>query len=276
MSLVGPPPRTMQAIEAQAPEDPNEALVGSAQGGHGVIVNALSQQPPALTSLVAHLMAQSNDPLLDLQSGISGSSSIKGVQRRENLQAELAARSGNFSLLMMQQVHKRLHPGRALPRSEEELGQVSFLEYLEKCGGYKQQKTLGLVQLILAHAVDAAAQGDSQGAKEILALLAMAVEQASHDNGDWCVAYLINLMEDPPIQLYRGRPFSPLIPPSWTATTLSYIKDMEALAAKKPDAKTKGQKAKEDAEGTDAKEKSPKRKPRFPKRPKALQDGSPG
>ena len=80
MSLVGPPPRTMQAIEAQAPEDPNEALVGSAQGGHGVIVNALSQQPPALTSLVAHLMAQSNDPLLDLSQGSQDLHRLRGCR----------------------------------------------------------------------------------------------------------------------------------------------------------------------------------------------------
>ena len=183
---------------------------------------------------------------------------------------------------MMQQVHKRLHPGRVLPKTEAELGAVSFLEYLEKVGGYRNQKTLGLVQWILAHAIDAAAQGDIAGVKEILAWLAMAVEQANFDGGDWGVAYLISLIEEPPIQLFQersvnvtatGRTFSPLIPPSWTATTLSYLKDMEILANKKPEAKAKASVVKKETDGG-GQTGSPKRKPRFPKRPKAAQGTS--
>ena len=287
LSLVGPPRTKMTQMQlsqalAQAPEDPNEVLVGGDGAGQGVIVNALSQQSTALASLVAHLVGHSNDPLMDLQSGLSGSSSMKGVQRREKLQAELASRSGNFFLLLMQQIHKRLHPGRVLPKTESETGAVSFLEYLEKSGGYRNQKTLGLVQWILAHAIDAAAQGDFQGTKEIIALLAMAVEQANFDNGDWSVAYLISLMEEPPIQLFQkrsaaitstGRPFSPLMPPVWTATTLSYIKDMEVLANKKPEGKAKAAPSNKQ-EGTGSPAGSPKRKPRFPKRPEAAQEGT--
>lgn len=217
--------------------------------------------------------------MIDLQSGPMTSSSMKGVQRREKLQSELASRSGNFYLLLTQQIHKKLHPGRALPRSEAELGGVSMLEYLEKSGGYKNQKTLGLIQWILAHAVDAAAQEDFAGAKEILALLAMSIEQANYDGGDWSVAYLVSLHEDPPIQLFQersmqvsstSRPFSPLIPPSWTATTLSYIKDLEVLANKKPDLQKKNTSPAQKDPGSDASPTgSTKRKPRYPKRPKA-------
>ncbi|CAK8991632.1 unnamed protein product [Durusdinium trenchii] len=146
----------------------------------------------------------------------------------------------------MQQIHKKLTPGRTLPRSVEEVGSISMLEYLSKSGGYRNQKTLGLIQWILGHAVDAAAQDDFAGVKEIIALLAMAIEQANYDNGEWSVAYLISLHEEPPIQLFQeraaaimatGRPFSPLIPPVWSAATLSYIRDMEVLANKKPEAK---------------------------------------
>ncbi|CAK9007978.1 Pentatricopeptide repeat-containing protein At1g09900 [Durusdinium trenchii] len=185
---------------------------------------------------------------------------------------------------MMQQVHKKLHPGRALPRSEQELGSVSMVEYLEKSGGYKNQKTLGLIQWILAHAIDAAAQEDFAGMKEIVALLAMSVEQANYDNGDWAVAYLVSLHEDPPIQLFQersvqvsttSRPFSPLIPPAWTATTLSYIKDLEVLANKKPDlSKRTGQQQQKEQISETPQSGSPKRKPRYPKRPKAGAEGS--
>ena len=71
--------------------------------------------------------------------------------RREKLQSELASRTGNFFLLLMQQVHKKLRPGRPLPKTEEELESVSLLEYLEKSGGYRNQRSLGLVQWIVAH-----------------------------------------------------------------------------------------------------------------------------
>lgn len=287
LQLLGPPPRTklgqpsMAKVAGIPPEEPNALLGGDgfrAGQDSGNIVNALSQQSTALTALGAHLAQQGGDPLTELQSGFSSSSSMRGVQRREKLQAELASRSGNFFLLMMQQIHKRISPGRALPKSEAELGHLSMVEYLEKAGGYKQQKSLGLIQWILAHAVDAAAQDDFAGVKEIIALLAMSVEQANYDNGDWAVAYLVSLHEDPPIQLFQersmqvsttSRPFSPLIPPTWTATTLSYIKDIEVLASKKPDSGKKAAVAQKDPGADGSPVGSPKRKPRYPKRPKA-------
>lgn len=72
----------------------------------------------------------------------------------------------------------------------------------------------------------------------------MTIEQANYNNGDCAVAFLISFHEEAPFQLFQertaaitstGRPFSPLIPPTWTATTLRYIRDMEILANKKPD-----------------------------------------
>ena len=70
-----------------------------------------------------------------------------------------------------------------------------LLAYLKESGGYKNQRSLGLIQWILAHAIDAIAQQDVQGAKneDVLALLAMSIEQANYDGGDWIAAYLISL-----------------------------------------------------------------------------------
>ncbi|CAK9106326.1 unnamed protein product [Durusdinium trenchii] len=199
----------------------------------------------------------------DLSPGISSSS----IQQEERTSGEVDAKAVS----------------RALPRTEQELGSVSMVEYLEKSGGYKNQKTLGLIQWILAHAIDAAAQEDFAGMKEIGALLAMSVEQANYDNGDWAVAYLVSLHEDPPIQLFQersvqvsttSRPFSPLIPPAWTATTLSYIKDLEVLANKKPDlSKRTGQQQQKEQISETPQSGSSKRKPRYPKRPKAGAEG---
>ena len=289
LQLIGPPPRTQlgkvqtkQVLAPQAPEDPNAVLLGldAGDGNHGAIVNALSQQSNALTALVAHFANQSSDCLTDLQSGFSTSSSMKGVQRRE-----AAVRVGQSDRQFLFAPHaadpQEADPGRTLPRSVEEVGSISMLEYLSKSGGYRNQKTLGLIQWILGHAVDAAAQDDFAGVKEIIALLAMAIEQANYDNGEWSVAYLISLHEEPPIQLFQeraaaimatGRPFSPLIPPVWSAATLSYIKDMEVLANKKPEAK-KGPVPKEGTSSEGVNQDSPRRKPRFPKRPKQAQEG---
>ena len=286
LQVVGPPPKTQihkvaSTVVAVPPEKPNALLLGT--GDHaqdsGQIVNALSQQSTAITALVAHLTQQ--DPLAELSSSSTTTSSMKGVLRREKLQAELAGRTGNFFLLLMQQVHKKLRPGRPLPKSEEELETVSLLEYLEKSGGYRSQRSLGLVQWITAHAVDAAIHNDMVGCREHLALLAMAVEQANYDNGDWSVAYLISLLEELPVTMFQertlavtstSRPFSPLIPPAWTATTLGYLKDLEVLSNKKPDArKPASQKSQGEQEASNPP--SPKRKPRFPRRPKASPEG---
>lgn len=35
----------------------------------------------------------------------------------------------------MQQIHKKTHPGKIVPKSEEELGEVPFLNYLKESGG---------------------------------------------------------------------------------------------------------------------------------------------
>ena len=131
LQLIGPPPRTQlgkvqtkQVLAPQAPEDPNAVLLGldAGDGNHGAIVNALSQQSNALTALVAHFANQSSDCLTDLQSGFSTSSSMKGVQRREKLQSELASRTGNFFLLLMQQIHKKLTPGEHCQGRSRKLG----------------------------------------------------------------------------------------------------------------------------------------------------------
>ena len=105
--------------------------------GDGV-ASALVQQSSAITALIAHLTNQ--DPLTDLSlTGGSGTSSTstKGSQRRERMQSELASGSSCFYLTMMQQVHRRLFPGKPVPRSETDLAAISFLTYLERTGGYK-------------------------------------------------------------------------------------------------------------------------------------------
>lgn len=199
------------------------------------------------------------------------------------MQSDLASGSSNYLLQMMQQLHRRLHPARPVPQDERDLMSVSVLHYLERQGGFRHNRELGLIAWVLGHAIDASAAGDLRLTKEILALLLVGVEQAAIDRGDWSLAFMLTLMEEPPIQVFQERqaalihhtrPFGPLVPPQWTAVCLSYLKDLEVLATKKTETakRVQGPKAAPMPDPSVAeadREASPKRKPRFPKKPKA-------
>lgn len=104
------------------------------------MLQALSQQSSALTTLVANL-ASSSDIFTDLTaSGSTGASSaMRGAQRREKLQGELAQGSSQFFLQVIQQMHRKMHPARQTPQNEAELAasSLSMLSCLERLGGYR-------------------------------------------------------------------------------------------------------------------------------------------
>ena len=276
MTLAGPPPRTRTfpgGAQTVAEDEPKTWAEAQIPGDP--MLQALAQQSSALTALVAHL-ASSSDPMADLtSSAASSSSSTRGVQRREKLQNELALGTSNFFLAVLQQIHRKLHPGRPVPKTMAELqgAGVSILTYLERFGGYRGQRELGLCLWILGHSINAITSGDHHRAQEYAILLACAIEQAALDAGDWSIAYLVALTEEPPIQLFQdrmvtlhqhGRPFAPMIPSSWSAIVIGYLKELEVLHTKKMETAAKGT-ARDPAA---SEEKSPKRKARYPRRPK--------
>lgn len=147
--------------------------------------------------------------------------------------------------------------------------------YLDKHGGYKGARDIGLTQLLVAHAVDAGAQDDLRTMKEYVAILAACLEQSAM-GGNWQLAYILSMLEDPPQTVFSdrlsslsitGRPFSPLVPPHWAAVALAYVKELEVLTTKKTEIK-KSNPPQPKAEPDSSTSPSPKRKPRFPKRPK--------
>eukprot|EP00435_Cladocopium_sp_Y103_P024726 s1085_g6.t1 len=289
MLLVSPPPkvRTTAPPAPMPPEEPYHVLEDGTQ--NDATVAALSQQSAALTALVSHLINQEGSIDLSGMPGIA-SSSTKGTLKREKMQQDLAGRKSNFFMQMQQQVFKKLHPSKLLPKTEDELAasQISLLTYLERYGGYRGQKEAGLCMWILAHAMDAAASSDFYATKEFLALAVMALEQSVFDAGDWSLAYVLALAEDPPSTMFAermssltaaSRPFSPLVPPSLASTNLSYIKELEVLATRRSETRQKkGQpgspSAAAKAQNADEENPSPKRPkgPRFPKKPKAIAD----
>ena len=280
---VGFPPK----LRPPPPKQPSvvDPFAGVAQGGDSEVVGttdpmmaALSQQSSALTALVAHL-ASSSDPLGDFAApgGSSASSSTRGVQRRERLQNELAMGSSCFFMQVQQQMHRRLFPSKPVPRTDAELqvAGLSMLQYLERFGGYRNNRETGLILWQLAHIMDAMAMADYHTAREHLALLICSLEQSALD-GNWNLAFVISLMEEPPIQVFQdrmislqahGRPFSALIPSQWAAVALAYLKDLEVLQTKKNESAAKSKP--KPTVAAEEESPSPRRRPRYPKKPKA-------
>ena len=290
--MIGPPPKAKPPAEVLGvPNVDPPAELGNVPtqvadpSDMQNIVSAISQQSVAITHLVSHLT--SGDALADLQSGSTTgvSTSTKGVARRERMQAELASRSSTYFLQVQQQMFKRMFPARMVPTNMEEIGLsgAAMTSYLERYGGYKGQRDQGLTAWIVAHAVDAAASGDFDLTKEYLGILAACLEQSTMD-GNWGVAYVLSMLEEPPIQVFSdrmqttsgiARPFAPLVPPSWAATALSFLKEVELLQTKKTEVKSKVQpiaKSAADPHPT-ADTPSPKRRPKFPKKPAVPPEG---
>ena len=135
-----------------------------------------------------------------------------------------------------------MSPTAKLGTNNTDTSEVSLLAYLERYGGYGQNRELGMVQWSLGHAFDALAKGDVDLAKDHLAMTTVMVEQAAVDNNRWQLAWLLRLLDDPPQNLWisRGqtatgskRPFAPMCSQSWTTTALAYIKEAELLSSKK-------------------------------------------
>lgn len=144
---------------------------------------------------------------------------------------------------------------------------TSLADYLERHGG--------IILWMLSYAMDAGARGEDRLMKEHLALAVASIEQCAVDQGEWCLGFLLSLSADPPLQLFQDRhqtvamhqrSFGGLVPPQWSTVAVAFLKEMEVLNTKKQDLSKKSRTAIEDAEDPDA---SPRRRPRFPKKPKA-------
>lgn len=278
-SLLGPPPKTQKkpAVPALPEEVARDEPQDPFQQAADPMLAALSLQSTALTSLVAHLAGHSTDPLIDLQGGSisSSSSSTRGVARREKMQSDLALRQSNYWLAFLQQLSRRMNPSRPVPTSTDMAkdSDLSFLAYLERHGAYKQSKEIGTILWVLGYIVDAAIAQDFDGVREHLALFATALDQAALDQG-WSTAFLVTLAEEPPATLFAekgtslsvSKPFSPLMPVAWGAVLLAYLKDLDIMNSKKQESPSKkaGASASQETKEGD----SPKKRPRFPKKPK--------
>ena len=222
---------------------PSKAVVSGpaaeSTSGDSSLAKALTQQGEALSLLVSHLVAQGES--LDLGSS-SSSVSGKGSAERERLQQELAAGSSTFFLQVCQGAHRRLHPALPVPASLDDMkaqGRLSLVSYLERQGGYAQQRGTGLMMLMLATIGDCFLRGDTHVAMEHLGLALAATEQSCTDNGRWDLGFLLTLLEEPAPSMFaprgqaansRLRAFSPLVPPTLGSVTLAYVREVDLLS----------------------------------------------
>ena len=285
---IGPPPKVRGIPKLPGGSPQNQVLTieeePKAWDQPGIaadpMLHALSQQSSALTTLVAHLTSAS-DPFGDLSAASStgATSSMRGAQRRERLQSELSSGNSVFFHQMLQQMHRRMFPSRPVPQTDQEFqsSQLSMLTYLERFGGYKHHRENGLLMWALCHVIDSMIQGNQHMAREHLALLVASLEQATLDGGDWSIAYLMTLCGDPPVQVFQDRhsvvqghtrPFAPLAPGQWCTVILAYLKDLEIMNNRKQETTTKPKSSAPKSDDSP----SPKRKPRFPRKPKASPD----
>ncbi|CAE7218280.1 unnamed protein product [Symbiodinium microadriaticum] len=245
--LSGPPPQVPSAGDGLARPPMELETPGQVEGE---VSAALTQQSNALTMLVTHLISQASEASADFGGGSSGSGlSSKGSARREKLQAELANYTGAFMLSVAQAGARRMNPTAPPPRSLAELrsspAPFRFTEYVERYGGYQHQRELGLIQYMLCQVTDLLLSGEVDGTLDLLSLMHVAVEQAAQDHGKWEVAYVLSLFPDPPGQVFQSRSsaqnprlkaWAPLCPAPWATTALAYLKEADAIMARRSEA----------------------------------------
>ena len=261
-ALGPPPPARTAALPAKPPDVDLDARLAAAitsgelpdAAAQSDLTSAMMAQSQALLTLVGHL-AQGSDPVLDPQSASATSS--RGSQTRQRLQAELAAHSGTFAEKVKERALLRMAPA-GVGSTEP----FSLCRYYERYGGFAKQKELALVAWQVAIAFDLIMAGNTNGAADVVGLLAVYLDQLVLDQGATTVAWLLTLQQDPPQVLYSEaasapslgvQPFSPLADQKWITSALGYLREMDLIASRR--AETKGK---------------PKRPPGLPPAPPTL------
>ena len=245
---LGPPPPTRaqpQASPLQLDLDEQAAAamgVGELPGPQteGSITSAVLAQSQALVALVSHLSAGSSDPLLEVP---GQATSIRGSVNRARFQQELASRTGAFAQKIRDNMARRMDPTQMLQED-----QVSFMRYMERHGGYSSQPLLGLLAWQVAQALDLLAAGSEPGARDVLSLLLLMIEQTAQDGGSPSLGWLLTLQSEPPQSVFQQPAhvpgaqlpvFSPLAEQRWITTALAYMKELESIGSRRAEASAK-------------------------------------
>ena len=254
--VLGPPPPTRSLLDQaprcsaqEAQEDQDGLLAAGISSGElpsgrppDELAAAMMAQSRAMLALVAQI-SQGGDPLLDQT---ASSTSTRGAQTRQKLQAELAQMSGAFAERVRERARRRMAPA-GVGSTEP----FSLCRYLERYGGYARQRDNALVAWQVAIALDLVLSGQTNGAADVLSLLAVYLDQLTLDGGSTTVAWLLTLQQDPPQTLFTEpmvvpgmgpQPFTPLAEQRWVTSALGYLREMDTIAARRLEAKPKPKK----------------------------------
>ena len=195
------------------------------------LASAVLAQSQALVSLVAQLAQNSGEPLLDAPSATS----VRGAAGRQKLQQELQATPNLFSKKIRENACRRMDPsGLVAPDCP------TMIRYLDKVRDFWQAEELSPDRLDdCPGRRPACPRGDrSHG----IALLQLVVDQANLDGGDFSFAWVLGLQPDLPTGVYQdvagsagpaSRAFSPLAEQKSVTVALSYMKEIEAITARR-------------------------------------------
>ena len=243
----GSPPRAQRVSQALVPSrggEPakvQELALQKEEAAPVDVAQAILAQSTALTSLVATLAGNQQDPMQDLQGSSSGT---RGALGRARLQEELAQQRGTFFHSVVQQMSRRMMPTSPVDQPYVQLVQqgVTGCRYLERFGGYGKQRELGLIQFQLMTMLDFAMVENWEALKDTLALLIVMVEQACLDQGRFDLGQLLTLQEDPPASIFtnrqlsqvsRAKAFSPLANQRWVTVALAFLKELDTIVVKR-------------------------------------------
>ena len=202
------------------------------------LLQAVTLQSRALEKILGR-QGPSDDPLEGEATAGSSFMGSRGAYERERLRMMLLGESGAFSRQIQGNMRRRMG------LDHEPAGIPDPLVYLERYGGYRQQKSIGLIAWLVGGALRAAWLGQSAAAADRLAILLMVLEQAGMDNGSFDVAWFLSLEEEPPANVFAnspppatamGRTFSPLASQSWTTVAMADLRELDALQTRRTEA----------------------------------------
>ena len=178
------------------------------------------------------------DPLAALLDGTSGSTlSTKGFQGRARLQADLAQQTGNFFKMVYAAATRKMEPALVNPSLAQAAKQPHHGSLPHKVWRVREKRDLSLLQWQIAKAMDQFANGSPEEAMDIVAMLAVMIEQTALDQGKMDLGFIFSLQQEifqnhAALPSAALRPFAPLAGPFWIAIALA-VKEMDTLAAKR-------------------------------------------
>lgn len=242
-----PPPRLRDpAVGADgAPDDEDEVeewdeelpAAGTDPGSpDGELLRALASQSAALERLLRRDETRA-DPLLGDQ-GLSQSTSsgVRGALAREAMLEQLVSHPGRFSARV------RGNMVRALGAVQAPGGVVDPLLFYERFGAFGESaaRPYGYVSWALAHILQALWRNENERAADVAALLAVALEQVVLDSGRWDVAWVMSLLEEPPLPMMERPPqrtgirtFPRTADQAWATAALAYIRELDTITTRR-------------------------------------------